>query len=88
MKKIVIFPIKIYKRYISPYLPCSCKYYPTCSIYTMTAIDKHGIIKGLIMGFFRILRCNPFVKGGFDYVPDKFSIKRNKDRKYDILDEE
>ena len=44
------------------------------------AIEKHGALKGLLMGIARILRCNPFVKGGIDYVPDTFSLKRNPDK--------
>ena len=77
MKKIFLWPIEMYQKYISPLLPRSCRYYPTCSEYTKVAIQKHGIIKGIIMGTCRILRCNPFFKGGFDYVPDHFSLKIN-----------
>lgn len=54
-----------------------CRFHPTCSEYTYQAVQKHGALKGGIMGFFRILRCNPFFRGGSDPVPDKFSIKRN-----------
>lgn len=71
MKKFFILLIKIYKKTISP-LICTlgfhCKYYPSCSEYTKQAIEKYGVIKGLTMGFFRILRCNPFSKGGYDPV--------------------
>ena len=48
-----------------------CKYYPTCSQYTLEAIEIHGAFKGLMMGLWRILRCNPFSKGGYDPVPEK-----------------
>ncbi len=54
-----------------------CIHTPTCSEYTYEAIDRFGLILGSIMGFFRILRCNPFSEGGYDPVPEKFSIKRN-----------
>lgn len=54
-----------------------CIHYPTCSQYTYEAIDRFGVIRGSIMGFFRILRCNPFSEGGYDPVPEKFSIKKN-----------
>lgn len=54
-----------------------CIHYPSCSQYTYEAIDKFGLVKGSIMGFFRILRCNPLAKGGLDPVPDKFSIHAN-----------
>ncbi|MBO8441441.1 MAG: membrane protein insertion efficiency factor YidD [Firmicutes bacterium] len=83
MKKLLINIVKLYQHYISPLFPPTCRYYPTCSNYMIQAISEHGIILGLLMGFFRILRCNPFVKGGYDPVPDHFSIFRNKDAKLD-----
>lgn len=68
MKKIVIMLIKFYRRGISPmYTPC-CKYRPTCSEYALQAVEKHGAIKGSLMAIWRILRCNPFSKGGYDPV--------------------
>ena len=69
MKKVWIFFIKIYKVVISPifeYLGVKCKYYPTCSEYTKQAIEKYGALKGIFLGMKRILRCNPFSKGGYD----------------------
>ena len=54
-----------------------CIYHPSCSEYTYQAVDRFGLIKGSIMGFFRILRCNPVSKPGEDPVPDHFSIRRN-----------
>jgi len=54
-----------------------CIYHPSCSEYTYEAIDKFGLIRGSIMGFFRILRCSPFGTPGNDPVPEKFSIRRN-----------
>ena len=77
MKKIFIGLIRGYQRFISPLFPPSCRYYPTCSNYSVQAIQKHGAIKGSIMGISRILRCHPFVKGGYDPVPEQFSIRRN-----------
>ena len=77
MKKIFIGLILGYQRFISPLFPPSCRYYPTCSNYSVQAIQKHGAIKGSIMGISRILRCHPFVKGGYDPVPEPFSIRRN-----------
>ena len=61
-KKIAIYLIRLYQKYLSPKFGTECKYYPTCSNYAISAIDKYGIIKGGIMAFFRILRCNPFSK--------------------------
>lgn len=77
MRKILIFLVRIYQKFISPILPKSCRYYPTCSAYMIDALKKHGPFLGLIMGICRILRCNPFVRGGVDHVPDKFTIFRN-----------
>ncbi len=65
-KRIILFILKAYKLMISPYLGNNCKYYPTCSVYMAQAIEKHGIIRGFIKGLYRILRCNPFSKGGYD----------------------
>jgi len=69
MKKILILLLKIYKKVISPIfvaMGIHCKYYPTCSQYMVQAIEKYGVIKGLYLGIKRILRCNPFSKGGYD----------------------
>ena len=69
MKRILIFLIDLYKKIISPifeYLGVHCKYYPTCSQYMKQAIEKYGAIKGVFLGIKRILRCNPFSKGGYD----------------------
>jgi putative membrane protein insertion efficiency factor len=68
VKKILIFLIKIYKKYISPLLPNSCRFYPTCSEYAIEALSKYGVLKGSIKSAYRILRCNPFNKGGYDPV--------------------
>lgn len=77
MKQIIILPIKFYQKYISPGLPPSCRYYPTCSSYMIQAVEKHGALKGTAMGTSRILRCHPFAQAGVDHVPDHFSLKRN-----------
>ncbi|HAH67656.1 MAG: membrane protein insertion efficiency factor YidD [Gammaproteobacteria bacterium] len=73
MKQVIIF----YQKFISPYFPASCRYFPTCSQYAIEAIDQHGSIKGSILMILRILRCNPFFSGGHDPVPEKFQILRN-----------
>ncbi len=67
MKKILIKLIKLYKKYISPLKTPSCRYYPTCSDYSIQAIEKYGVLKGSLKSIWRILRCNPFSKGGIDY---------------------
>lgn len=69
MKKIAIKFILIYKKYISPIKGSTCPYYPSCSSYGLEAIEKYGIGKGGLLTIWRILRCNPFSKGGYDPVP-------------------
>ena len=76
MKKILIFFLKVYKGGISPYLPRACRFTPTCSEYAMEALSRHGVIKGALLASYRLLRCNPFCRGGYDPVPDKFTFKR------------
>ena len=69
MKKISIFLINFYQKHISKIfhkMGINCKYYPTCSHYTKEAIKKYGFFKGSIKGMYRIIRCNPFSKGGYD----------------------
>ncbi len=58
--------IKLYRRFISPLTPPSCRFYPTCSEYAILAIRKYGVFKGSLKALWRILRCNPFSKGGID----------------------
>ncbi|MDR1439115.1 MAG: membrane protein insertion efficiency factor YidD [Clostridiales bacterium] len=67
-KKLLVGIIKIYRKYISPLKRPCCKYYPTCSEYALQAVSKHGIFKGSLMAAWRLLRCNPFSRGGFDPV--------------------
>ena len=68
MKKICIYLIEWYQKNISKLKSenIKCKFYPTCSEYTKQAIEKYGILKGIALGMWRILRCNPFSKGGYD----------------------
>ncbi len=75
IRKIVILPIKLYKKFISPLLGNNCRYYPTCSSYAIEAIEIHGVIKGLFLAAKRILSCHPFSKGGIDPVPPKKTKK-------------
>ena len=65
---IFIFPIKLYKLFISPMLPNTCRHLPTCSDYTIEAIQELGVLKGIYKGTVRILRCNPLGTSGFDPV--------------------
>ena len=69
MKKLFIFIIKFYRKYISPMKSTKCPYIPSCSEYGMEAIEKYGALKGGVLTLWRIIRCNPFSKGGYDPVP-------------------
>ena len=68
MRRLFIGLIQIYRRFLSPMLPPTCRFEPSCSLYTVQAIEKYGALKGLFMGFLRVLRCHPFARGGFDPV--------------------
>jgi uncharacterized protein len=65
-----VFLIRIYRAVISPLLPPSCIYTPTCSEYSMQAIMKHGAVKGTVLAVKRIMRCHPWHEGGYDPVPE------------------
>jgi len=67
-KRVGIALIKGYRRFVSPMLPPVCRFTPSCSLYTLQAIEKYGLLKGGFMGARRLLRCHPFSKGGFDPV--------------------
>ncbi len=68
MQMIVCAPIKLYQYLISPLLPPRCRFYPSCSSYTLQAIEVYGIARGLKLGFQRLLRCHPWSKGGYDPI--------------------
>ncbi len=69
MKRFVLAVIHLYRTWISPGLPPSCRFYPTCSEYTYQAVEKYGVWRGGWLGVRRIARCHPFNPGGFDPVP-------------------
>lgn len=72
---ILVGLIKLYRKAVSPFkIPC-CRFSPTCSQYAIEAINTHGVIKGSALSVWRILRCNPFCKGGYDPVPPKNTKK-------------
>ena len=70
LKKNIINIIRLYQRYISPLKGTKCPFFPSCSEYGIKSIEKYGVIKGSLLGAFRIIRCNPFSKGGVDPVPE------------------
>ena len=74
MKKILIALVRFYQRNISANTRASCRFQPTCSTYAITAIERYGALHGGWMALRRILRCNPFCKGGYDPVPELLDI--------------
>ena len=71
MKQLLIGIIRFYKKYISPALPPACRFHPTCSVYAIQAIERFGVLRGGLLAVWRILRCNPLGRFGFDPVPPK-----------------
>lgn len=69
IRSAVLGLLRAYKWALSPVLPPACRYVPTCSEYAMEAVDRYGVLRGGCMAAWRVLRCHPFVKGGFDPVP-------------------
>ncbi|MFN3870921.1 MAG: membrane protein insertion efficiency factor YidD [Aquificaceae bacterium] len=67
MKRLIIGFLKFWQMFISPLYPPSCRYYPSCSNYAIMAVEKYGVFKGTLKALWRVLRCNPFSKGGVDY---------------------
>jgi hypothetical protein len=70
-RKAFLLPLRAYQRVLSPLLGNRCKYYPSCSEYAAQAIDRYGILRGLVLAGWRLLRCNPFSHGGYDPVDDQ-----------------
>jgi uncharacterized protein len=68
LKGVLVLPIRAYQKLISPVLPPSCKYHPSCSQYAIDAIRTYGPLKGVVLAGWRLLRCNPFSHGGYDPV--------------------
>ena len=70
-ERITQWTVAQYKRWISPLLPPACRYVPSCSEYAAEAVARHGVLCGGVLAAWRLLRCNPFVKGGYDPVPEE-----------------
>jgi uncharacterized protein len=79
LRSVVIAPIRAYQRLVSPLLPPRCKYEPSCSHYAAQAVQEFGILRGLILAGWRLLRCNPWSHGGYDPVHEQhlFSPRRS-----------
>lgn len=78
LRVIATAPIVVYQRVISPALPRRCKYEPTCSSYAVQAVREYGILRGLVLAVWRLLRCNPFSHGGFDPVSAQRLFKTDR----------
>jgi uncharacterized protein len=71
LRALAIAPIRVYQRALSPALARRCKYHPTCSQYAVEAVRRYGILRGLVLAAWRLLRCNPWSHGGVDFVEDQ-----------------
>lgn len=71
MRSLFTTPIRFYQRVISPVLPARCRYHPTCSQYAVGAIRRYGVLRGLVLAGWRLVRCNPLSDGGMDHVEDQ-----------------
>ena len=75
LRSIAVFPIRLYQRVLSPAFGSRCRYYPSCSEYAAQAITRFGILRGLVLAGWRLLRCNPWSHGGVDLVEDQRLFK-------------
>ncbi len=71
LASLLVFPIRLYQRFVSPALPRRCKYEPTCSAYAVQALRRYGVVRGSMLAGWRLLRCNPFSYGGYDPVEEQ-----------------
>ena len=76
IRRLAVLPIRGYQRAISPALPRRCKYHPTCPAYAVQAIESYGILRGAVLAAWRLLRCNPFSRGGYDPVSAQTLFRR------------
>lgn len=78
LRAVVVAPIAVYRRLVSPLLPQRCRFYPTCSAYADQAIREFGILRGLLLAGWRILRCNPWNDGGVDLLEDQRLLRSRR----------
>jgi putative membrane protein insertion efficiency factor len=71
LRTVAVAPIRLYQRLLSPGLPRRCKYHPSCSEYAADAVRRYGVLRGLVLAGWRLLRCNPWSHGGVDFVEDQ-----------------
>jgi uncharacterized protein len=75
VKRVLLAAIRAYQRRVSPALPRRCRYEPSCSSYAAESIGRFGVARGALLAAWRLLRCNPFSHGGFDPVPERFTLR-------------
>jgi len=76
LRFLVTLPVRLYQRVVSPVLPARCRYYPSCSEYALGAVRRYGILRGVTLAGWRLLRCNPWSHGGVDLVEDQKLFRR------------
>jgi putative membrane protein insertion efficiency factor len=79
LREAFLAPLHLYRRVISPALPARCRYYPSCSAYAVEAVREYGVIRGAVLAAWRVMRCNPLTKGGFDHVHDQRLFRSHSD---------
>jgi putative membrane protein insertion efficiency factor len=76
LRGLLVAPIRLYQRTISPGLPARCKYHPSCSQYAVEAVRRYGVLRGVVLAGWRVLRCNPWSHGGVDFVEDQTLFRK------------
>jgi putative membrane protein insertion efficiency factor len=80
LRGILVAPIRLYQRALSPGLPARCKYHPSCSEYAVQAVRRYGVVRGVVLAGWRLLRCNPWSHGGVDFVEDQTLFRKRTSR--------
>ena len=80
LRGILVAPIRLYQRALSPGLPARCKYHPSCSEYAVQAVRRYGVMRGVVLAGWRLLRCNPWSHGGVDFVEDQTLFHKRPSR--------
>ena len=80
LRGFLVAPIRLYQRTISPALPARCKYHPSCSEYAVQAVRRYGVLRGVVLAGWRLLRCNPWSHGGVDFVEDQTLFRKRPSR--------
>jgi uncharacterized protein len=76
VRRLFVAPVRFYQRAISPAIPSRCKYHPSCSQYAVDAVRRYGVLRGIVLAGWRLLRCNPWSHGGVDFVEDQTLFRK------------